>query len=32
MEGLLTKAGFHIEKAEYQAEFLAAYVCCKPSH
>ncbi len=32
MEGLLIKAGFHIEKVEYPVKFLAVYVCHKPSH
>jgi putative AdoMet-dependent methyltransferase len=32
MEGLLIKAGFHIEKLEYPVKFLAIYVCCKPSN
>ncbi len=29
MEGLLERAGFSIDEAEYQDEFLAAYVCTK---
>jgi putative AdoMet-dependent methyltransferase len=32
MEGLLSKAGFQIEKAEYPTECLAVYVCIKPAH
>lgn len=29
MEGLLTKSGFHIEKADYPEGFLAIYLCNK---
>ena len=29
MEGLLKRAGFHIDKAEYSEDFMAVYVCIK---
>jgi len=29
MEGLLEKAGFHVQRAEYPDEFLAAYLCTR---
>ena len=29
MEGLLERAGFQIDEADYQNDFLAAYVCTR---
>ena len=31
MEGLLERAGFQIDQADYKDDFLAAYVCTKRS-
>jgi hypothetical protein len=31
MEGLLERAGFQIEGADYQDDFLAGYVCTNKS-
>ena len=29
MEGLLARAGFQIDQADYKDDFLASYVCAK---
>ncbi len=31
MEGLLERAGFQIDEADYKDDFLAAYVCTRKS-
>jgi putative AdoMet-dependent methyltransferase len=32
MEGLLTRAGFTLDKADYEEDWLAEYICTKPPH